>query len=92
MSDRPVKLTVWPVELGYAEIKADGVQVGYALTVWDSRDEKNGAWEAHLWSVAGVHEAEGVVVKRLRLRELREVLREKLGAEGPWWSETAATR
>ena len=84
--DRPVKLTVSPVEPGYAEIRADGIHVGYALTVWDARDEQRGAWEAHLWSVAGVHEAGGVTVKRLRLHELRAELRRRVADEGAWWS------
>lgn len=88
---RPVRLTVSPVEPGYAKIRADGIQVGYALTVWDGRDVQRGAWEAHLWPVAGVHEAGGVTVKRLRLHELRAELRRRLDEGGPWWSETAAT-
>jgi hypothetical protein len=83
--DRPVKLTVVPVEPGYAKIMSGAFQVGYALTVWDERDPLTGAWEAHLWSVAGCHEADGETVTRLRLAELRAELRRRLESDGPWW-------
>jgi hypothetical protein len=81
----PPKVTIVSVEPGYCTIMSGRVQVGYALTVWDARDPLNGAWEAHLWSVAGVHEADGVVVLRLRLTELRAELRRRLAEDGPWW-------
>jgi hypothetical protein len=80
MPDRPVKLTVPSVDIGFAEIKADGILVGFATAdFWMD-------WTAKLLTHAGERGGGYAdVVTAASLRELRAALRERLAEKGPWW-------
>ena len=85
--DRPVRLTFPAREPGARRIMAGKLQVGHALA--DHRYR----WVAYLWAVPG---KPGMgfrgEVKGAHLRQLRDGVVKRLDANGPWWSETAATR
>jgi hypothetical protein len=79
-------LVLSPVEPGNRRVRVKGVEVGHALTWWDDRDTRNGAWTAYLWKVAGDSHAGWVTgPKCLRLRELRAALEKRLADDGEWW-------
>ena len=81
MPDRPVKLTFPGCEPGNFRVEADGVYVGHIL------QDHRGDWRAHLWRVAG-RPGEGFAdeVQGGKLAPLREQLRTRAEAEGPWWT------
>ena len=85
MPDRPVRLTFPSYDIGSARIMAGDLQVGHVLgEYW--------LWRAYLWPVAGDFTTgpSGEQVTGRRLADVREKLRERVEAKGPWWSETAA--
>lgn len=85
MPDRPIKLTVPPVDPGFAEIKANGVLVGFATADFYRR------WTAKLLTQAGNRNSGYAdVVIKASLRELRAALRDRLAEKGPWWTTPAA--
>lgn len=82
-----MKLVLRPVEPGSVRISVDGQEVGYALTEWDERDPRQGAWRGYLWPAPDVHDTGRTpTAKFLRLRELRAELERWLEEQGPWWS------
>jgi hypothetical protein len=85
MTGRPVPLTFPPYDMGGAHIIADGRhEVGRILAEFTG-------WRAFLWPQAdptpgqyNPHDVEDVW--RLKLGDIRAVLRERVAKEGPWWT------
>lgn len=86
MPDCTVKLTFPAREPGARRIMAGKLQVGHCLANFHMN------WVAYCWRVPG-KPGEGFAgeVKGANLRQMRERVVERLNADGPWWSETAAT-
>ncbi len=85
MPPRPVKLTVVSIDVGMAEVRANGVLAGIATADHWWR------WTARLLAVAGQRNGgDAGEVTRDSLRELRAALRERLASEGPWWGTAAS--
>lgn len=79
------RLVLASMEPGNRRIRIDGAEVGHCLTEPDPRDTWYGAWQSHLWAVAGDPHAGWVKGPyELRLRDLRTALEKRL-AEGQWW-------
>ena len=84
---KPPRLVLRPVEPGLHHITVNGVKVGHIFDEWDDRDPQRGRRTARLYAVAGRSDvAVGEPVSRLRLRELRHALEDKLTEEGAWWT------
>ena len=85
MPDRPVRLTFPSYDIGSARIMAGDLQVGTVLGEYRGH-------RAYLWPVADdfAGQLSGEQVTGRRLADVREKLRERVEAKGPWWSETAA--
>ena len=83
--DRPVRLTFPSYDIGSARIMAGDLQVGTVLGEYRGH-------RAYLWPVADdfAGQLSGEQVTGRRLADVREKLRERVEAKGPWWSETAA--
>jgi hypothetical protein len=79
-----LKLTFPGYEPGAVAIRADGVQVGHILANFHME------WTAHLWRVAG-RPGEGFAgeVEGGKLAPLRELLRQRVADQGPWWAVEA---
>jgi hypothetical protein len=79
---RPVRLTFPPWDVGAARIIADGkYEVGRVLGEFTG-------WRAYLWPAShGQFDPYKVEeIWRLRLGEIRAVLRERVAIKGPWWT------
>jgi hypothetical protein len=59
---------------------AGKLQVGHCLQM------HTGRWRAYLWARPGIV-GSAVEVKGDTVAQLREQMRGRLAAEGPWWSE-----
>jgi hypothetical protein len=83
--DRPVKVTVVPVEPGFAEIMSGGKCVGVAMAdFWM-------VWKVRLFPRPGLRSGDAVPPYELgSLRAVRADVKGRVAGEGPWWSETAA--
>lgn len=77
----PDRVTLPAREPGARRIMAGGLQVGHALANHRYR------WTAHLWLVPG-KPGEGFAgeVRGADLRNLRDLLAERLAGEGAWWT------
>ena len=78
--DRPVRVTLPAREPGARRIMAGGVQVGHALVGHRKR------WTAYLWNApSDPHMGIAGEVKGADLRNLRDLLTERLASRGAWW-------
>lgn len=79
--DRPKRLTVTPVEPGFAEINADGQCVGVAVADFYMR------WTVRLFAGPGQRQANAVEpYVLLSLSAVRDDVRRRVAEGGPWWS------
>lgn len=80
--DRPGRLTVVPVEPGFAEINADGLCVGVAFADFYMR------WTVRLFAAPFQRQTNAVEPYiKLSLRAVRADVRERLEREGAWWTD-----
>ena len=81
MPDRPKRLTVAPVEPGFAEIKADGTVVGCAMAdYWND-------WKVYLFTGPSLRDTYAVEPYVLgSLAAVRADVRKRVESDGPWWS------
>jgi hypothetical protein len=82
VSGKLVHLTFPPYDIGAADILADGRQAGIVLAEFKF-------WRAYLYPVLADRRIRGggeEEVTGRTLGELRETLRKRVDADGPWWS------
>jgi hypothetical protein len=87
------RLTFPSYETGAADILAGGLSVGFALDEGGGSHGYARRWRAYLYPAAQDRRtprpAKCEEVTAGTLGELRRLLRERIGREGPWWAAEA---
>jgi hypothetical protein len=83
---RPPRITVVPVEPGFAEIMSGKDVVGVAMADFYWR------WTVRLFTAPSQRQTDAVEPFTLMsLRAVRSDVRGRVASDGPWWSDQAAT-